>query len=107
VLGETDAVINKKVRAALAAGLEVILCVGETLQEREANQTEAVLDRQVTQGLASESSLGNLVIAYEPVWAIGTGKVATPQQAQDAHAFIRRRIGQIFSENAAQSLPIQ
>jgi len=107
VLGETDAVINKKVRAALAAGLEVILCVGETLQERESNQTEAVLDRQVTQGLASESSLANLVIAYEPVWAIGTGKVATPQQAQDAHAFIRRRVGQIFSEKSAQALPMQ
>jgi triosephosphate isomerase len=108
-LGESDEFINRKVRAALDAGLEVILCVGETIAQREANQTEAVLDRQVTQGLAglTESQLLRLVIAYEPVWAIGTGKNATPQQAQEAHAFIRRRIGQIFSEISAGSLLIQ
>jgi triosephosphate isomerase len=108
-LAESDEFINQKVKAALDAGLDVILCIGETLQEREANQTEAVLDRQVTRGLASldESQLGKLVLAYEPVWAIGTGKNATPQQAQDAHAFVRRRIAQLFSEKAAEGLPIQ
>lgn len=105
--GESDAFINQKVKAALAAGLEVILCVGETLAEREGNQTEAVLDRQVTQGLAEVKELSRLVIAYEPVWAIGTGKNATPQQAQDAHAFIRLRVGQLYGEPVAQALLIQ
>lgn len=108
-LGESDAFLNQKVKAGLAAGLDVIFCVGETLEEREANQTESVLERQVSQGLAGvgTETLARLVIAYEPVWAIGTGKNATPQQAQDAHAFIRRRVGQIFGEKTAQSLPIQ
>jgi len=106
-LGESDAFINQKVKLALTAGLEVILCIGETLAEREGNQTDAVLDRQVTQGLADVKELAKLVIAYEPVWAIGTGKNATPQQAQDAHAFIRRRIGQLYGEPTAQALIIQ
>jgi triosephosphate isomerase len=108
-LGESDAFLNQKVKAGLAAGLDVIFCVGETLEEREANQTDSVLDRQVSQGLAgvATEALARLVIAYEPVWAIGTGRNATPQQAQDAHAFIRRRVGQIFGEKTAQSLPIQ
>jgi len=108
-LGETDAFINQKVKAALAAGLEVILCVGETLDHREAAQTDAVLDQHVTAGLAglSASALPHVVIAYEPVWAIGTGKNATPDQAQDAHAFIRRRVGQLFSPAAAEALIIQ
>lgn len=108
-MGESDTFINQKVRAALAAGLEVILCVGETLEEREANQTEAILDLQTTQGLAglTEAEMPKLVIAYEPVWAIGTGRNATPEQAQSAHAFIRHRVGQIFSEKTAAALPIQ
>jgi triosephosphate isomerase len=108
-LGETDAFINRKVRAVLATGLDVIFCVGETLEEREANRTEAVLDRQVVQGLAgvAAAALPKLVIAYEPVWAIGTGRNATPEQAQAAHGFLRRRIGQLFSENLALALPIQ
>jgi triosephosphate isomerase len=108
-LGEDDALINRKVHAALAAGLQVIFCVGETLAQREANQTETVLDRQATQGLAGidAAKLARLVLAYEPVWAIGTGKNATPQQAQDAHAFLRRRVGQLCGEAAAQSLIIQ
>jgi triosephosphate isomerase len=108
-LGESDAFLNQKVKAGLAAGLNVIFCVGETLEEREANQTESVLDRQVSQGLAgvATETLAHLVIAYEPVWAIGTGKNATPPQAQEAHAFIRRRVGQIFGEKTAQTLPIQ
>ncbi|HEV3237708.1 MAG TPA: triose-phosphate isomerase [Gemmataceae bacterium] len=110
-MGETDELINRKVKAALAAGLQVILCVGETLQEREANHTEQVLQTQLTAGL--QGLLGNpnplvaVTIAYEPVWAIGTGKNATPQQAQEAHAFIRGRIAKQFSQESANALTIQ
>jgi triosephosphate isomerase len=109
ILHEDDAFINRKVQAALAAGLRVILCVGETLQQRERNQTEAVLETQLAGGLAGLTAerLASLGISYEPVWAIGTGKNATPEQAQEAHAFIRRRVGQIFGEKAAAALPIQ
>ena len=109
-LGESDAFINQKVKVALAAGLDVILCVGETLEERKANQTEALLDRQITLGLAdvSADTLTRLSIAYEPVWAIGNLEHhATPQQAQDAHAVIRRRFGQMFGDKSAQTLAIQ
>jgi triosephosphate isomerase len=108
-LGESDAFINRKVHAALAAGLNVILCVGETLQERESNQTEKVLDTQVTQGLSGVGveALSRLVLAYEPVWAIGTGKNATPDQAQQAHAFLRRRVGELCGLDPAKSLLIQ
>ena len=110
ILGESDTFINQKVRVALAAGLDVIFCVGETLDQREADQTEAVLDRQLIQGLAgvSADTLTRLTIAYEPVWAIGSpGHGATPQQAQEAHAVIRRRFGQMFEEKSAQTLAIQ
>ena len=109
-LGESDTFINQKVRVALDAGLDVIFCVGETLDQREADQTEAVLDRQLIQGLAglSADTLTRLSIAYEPVWAIGSlGHRATPQQAQEAHAVIRRRFGQMFGEKSAQTLAIQ
>jgi len=109
-LGESDAFINQKVRFALATGLHVILCIGETLEQRAVNQTEAVLDHQMMQGLAglAAESLPQLSIAYEPIWAIGnTGHHATPQQAEEAHAIIRRRFGRMFEEKAAQSLVIQ
>jgi triosephosphate isomerase len=109
-LGESDAFINQKVRVALAAGLGVIFCVGETLDQRAAGQTEAVLDQQLIRGLAglSTDALTLLSIAYEPVWAIGRlGHHATPQQAQEAHAVIRRRFGQMFDEKSAQALAIQ
>jgi triosephosphate isomerase len=108
-LGETDAFINRKLHAGLAVGLKIILCVGETLEEREANQDEMILDRQVTAGLAgiNAPSLENVTLAYEPVWAIGTGKNATPQQAQDMHAFIRRRVAHLCGEPAAQAVIIQ
>ena len=108
-LGENDAFINRKVKAALAAGLQVILCVGETLEERQANRTESVLDSQLLGGLAEVKvdSLNRLVIAYEPVWAIGTGQNATPVQAQHVHAFIRLQIGNRFGEERARALPIQ
>ena len=109
-LGESDTFINQKVRVALATGLEVILCVGETLDERKTDQTQAVLDRQLIQGLAglSAGTLTGLSIAYEPLWAIGKlGHHATPQQAQQAHAVIRHRFGQMFDEKSAQALTIQ
>jgi triosephosphate isomerase len=109
ILGESDAFINKKLHAGLAAGLEIILCIGETLAEREANQTEKVLDTQLTGCLAGVAgdALTRVTIAYEPVWAIGTGRNATPQQAQDAHAFVRKRVAQLVGAGPAQSLTIQ
>lgn len=108
-LGEGDAFINKKVHAALSAGLQAILCVGETLQEREANQTEKILDGQLTSSLAGVPGdmLARVVLAYEPVWAIGTGQNATPDQAQEAHAFLRRRVSQLCGAKPAESLIIQ
>jgi triosephosphate isomerase len=109
-LGESDAFINQKVRVALDAGLDVILCVGETLDQRKGDQTQALLDRQLTQGLAGISMdiLPRLGIAYEPVWAIGNPTHhATPEQAQEAHEFIRHRFGQIFDDKSAHTLAIQ
>ena len=108
-LGETDELLNKKAKAALAAGLEVIFCIGELLTEREANQTEAVLDRQLTTGLAglTAEQITHVVIAYEPVWAIGGPKPATPEQAQAAHAFVRGKISTLFGEKVASELLIQ
>jgi triosephosphate isomerase len=97
-LHEDDAFINLKVHAALAAGLGVILCVGETQQERQAGHTESVLERQLTGGLAGLETIApaSLVLAYEPFWAIGTGQNATPEQAQQAHAFLRGRLRDRF-----------
>jgi triosephosphate isomerase (TIM) len=102
--GETDATVNRKVAAAFAAGLTPIACIGETLDQRERNETFDVLDRQIKQGLdglASEQ-VGLLVIAYEPVWAIGTGRNATPAQAAEAHGHIRKRLRQWFGSEAAE-----
>jgi len=110
ILGESDAFINQKVRIALTVGLDVILCVGETLDQRNAGQTEAVLDRQLSQGLVEvpAETLSRVTVAYEPVWAIGSsGHEATPQEVQEAHALLRRRFGQIFGEKPAQLLTIQ
>jgi len=110
ILGESDTFINQKVRIALTAGLDVILCVGETLDQRNAGQTEAVLDRQLSQGLVEvpAETLSRVTVAYEPVWAIGSsGHEATPQEVQDAHLLLRRRFAQIFGETPAQSLAIQ
>jgi triosephosphate isomerase len=104
VMGETDAIINRKVRAAVAGGLAAVLCVGELLSERQSGQTEEVLDRQMEGGLAgvSEPEAAQVVIAYEPVWAIGTGVTATPEQAESAHEHLRkwlaRRYTPAFSE---------
>jgi triosephosphate isomerase len=90
--GETEATVNRKIRAALEAELTPIVCIGETLAQREADETLAVITSQVTEGLAgcSAQETSRLIMAYEPVWAIGTGRTATPEQAQEVHAFIRR-----------------
>jgi triosephosphate isomerase len=103
LFGDTDAVVNRKTRAAIAAGLTPIMCIGETLEERERNETFAVLDRQVKEGLADVTAeqVASLVLAYEPVWAIGTGRNATAAQAGEAHAHIRARLGEWFGESAA------
>jgi triosephosphate isomerase len=108
-MGETDAFINRKVHAALSAGLQVILCIGETLDERKANRTNDVLGAQLAGSLTdvNAAALANVVLAYEPVWAIGTGVNATPQQAQDAHAYVRQRVGELCGTDAAQRLVIQ
>jgi triosephosphate isomerase (TIM) len=108
--GESDTFINQKVRVALTAGLDVILCVGETLDQRKAEQTEAVLDQQLTQGLVDVLSgdLSRMTIAYEPLWAIGNlGHHATPRQAEDAHALIRRCFARIYGEKSARAVVIQ
>jgi triosephosphate isomerase len=104
--GETDTMVDKKVQAVLEHGLVCIACVGETLSEREAGQTFAVLERQVRSGLTRHLASPRLVIAYEPVWAIGTGKTATPAQAQEAHAFIRGVVAKAASSGAAQAIRI-
>jgi triosephosphate isomerase len=105
---ETDVLINAKTKAALAASLKPIVCVGETLQEREAGVTEKVVDTQVTGCLAglSKEQMDEVVIAYEPVWAIGTGKTATSAQAQEVHAFIRRRLAALFDDTVAKRVRI-
>ena len=108
-LGETDEFINRKVLAALQAGLQVILCVGETLAEREAGKMEEVVTTQLAGGLAQigREMMSRLSIAYEPVWAIGTGRNASPEQAQLAHAFIRRQIADQVGSEVARALVIQ
>jgi triosephosphate isomerase len=104
LFGETDLDVNRKLAAALGAGLTAIVCVGETLDQRDASQTLDVLDRQVKEGLDNVTSaqVADLVLAYEPVWAIGTGRTATPEQAQEAHAHIRTRLRQWFGADAAE-----
>ena len=105
LFGETDDTVNRKVRAAIVATLTPVVCVGETLQEREANRTLDVLDRQIKAGFdgVTGSELAALVIAYEPVWAIGTGRTATPAQAQQAHEHVRARLTQWFGQDAASA----
>jgi len=106
---ESDALISKKAQAAHAASLKPIVCVGETLTEREANQTEAVLNTQITSSLAglTPEQMEETIIAYEPVWAIGTGKTATSAQAQQAHAFIRGLLRKLFGDAVAKRVRIQ
>lgn len=108
LFGETDAVVNAKVLFALSKGLNVILCVGEQLAERQANQTEAVLETQMAGSLANVNAdqFGNLVVAYEPVWAIGTGLTASLEQAESAHVFLRQWIANRYNPQIAESLRI-
>ena len=103
LFGETDTMVNQKTVAAFATGLTPIVCIGETLDQRDRNETLAVLDRQITNGLEglTGEQLAQLVIAYEPVWAIGTGRTATPAQAGEAHTHIRGRLRQWFGAEAA------
>lgn len=107
--GDTDAIINKKVAAAIAQKLGIMFCVGEVLEDRQSNRTEAVLTTQLEGGLAGFTSaqLSKLVIAYEPVWAIGTGVTASPEQAESAHAFIRNWMASRFDAKLAAELRIQ
>lgn len=108
LFGETNAFICKKVHAALQAELRPILCVGETLEERDAGKEEEVIRRQLSESLGkiTEEQLSDTVIAYEPVWAIGTGRTATPAQAQSAHACVRKTLGEITSPTAASKVRI-
>jgi triosephosphate isomerase len=107
--GETNESVNKRAKAALAHGIRPIICVGETLAQREAGKTQDVVRDHVTGSLAgfSKDDMLEAVIAYEPVWAIGTGRNATPAQAQEAHAFIRELLGQIFGAETAERVRIQ
>jgi triosephosphate isomerase len=106
---ESDEFLNQKARFALESGLKVMFCIGETLEERKAGEMEEVLRRQVEGGLPNldPSLLPNLVIAYEPVWAIGTGETATPEQAQEAHWFVRGLVNALYNETIADQLRIQ
>jgi triosephosphate isomerase (TIM) len=105
---ETDETVNKKVKAALKAGLTVLLCIGETLGEREAGKTFDVLKKQVTGGLIdiTKQGLETIIIAYEPVWAIGTGKTASDEQAQEAHAFIRSLVTGLYNKTTGNNIRI-
>ena len=107
--GETDETVNKRTRAALAAGIKVILCVGELLEERESGKTAEVVTRQTVEGLKdiTKQELKNIVIAYEPVWAIGTGKTATSQDANDTIKIIRKASRKLYGRASASSIRIQ
>ncbi|MFA6101187.1 MAG: triose-phosphate isomerase [Victivallaceae bacterium] len=107
--GETDATVNKRLKAALAAGLKPIVCIGELLDEREGGHTQKVLFTQLEGGLAdiTEEQMGGIIIAYEPVWAIGTGKTATPEMAEETHCYIRQQLGDMFDQETAGKVRIQ
>ncbi len=109
LLGETDEIVNRKVQAALEASLRPIVCIGETLEQRESGNVETVLSQQLRRSLSGVGAreLNETVVAYEPVWAIGTGRTASPEQAQEAHAFIRRTLGEISDGATAAKIRIQ
>jgi len=109
VIGETDALLNKKLHAIINSGLVAILCIGEKLEERQAKKTFDVCKTQLVEGLKGldKSKAGQLVIAYEPVWAIGTGLTASKEQAQEAHAYIRSELAKIFDQTTAEGIRIQ
>jgi triosephosphate isomerase len=107
--GETDETVNRKMKAALGQDLKVIFCIGETLKEREEGKTFSVIERQAAGGLKDigKEEMKRIVIAYEPVWAIGTGKTATPEQAEEVHRFIRERLEKLYSRGIAEEVRIQ
>ena len=105
--GETDETVNKRMHAALAAGLTPIVCVGESLEERETGKTEQVLDVQIREGLKGLDDVSKIVIAYEPVWAIGTGRTATAEQANETIGFIRKTCAEVFCPKCAEKVRIQ
>lgn len=107
--GETDETVNRRLKAALVHGLKPIFCVGETLRERDEEKTFAVIQRQLEGGLKDLESKEfiSVVLAYEPVWAIGTGKTATPEQAEEVHRFIRGKLANMYSSDVAESIRIQ
>ena len=105
--GETDETVNKRTLAAIAAGLTPIVCIGESLEERETGKTEEVLEKQIREGLKGIEDIEKIVVAYEPVWAIGTGRTATAAQANDTIGFIRKTIGEMFCEKCAAKHRIQ
>jgi len=109
LLRECDTVVNEKLHAALANGLKAIVCVGETLDEREAGTTDEIVATELHGSLAgiSNEQMANVTLAYEPIWAIGTGKVATPEQAEQVHAHLRSVLTEIFGEETAESVRIQ
>jgi triosephosphate isomerase (TIM) len=109
LFGETDDSVNRRIKAALSQSLKPIFCIGETLKEREDGKTFSVIERQIEGGLKSlgEKEVLTITIAYEPVWAIGTGKTATPQQAQEVHRFIREKLVRLYSKDFAEKIRIQ
>ena len=109
VIGETDTLLNDKTLAALEAWLEVILCIGEKIEQRQTDKTDHINTGQLGYGLAgvSDAQMARVTIAYEPVWAIGTGKTATPQDAQETHKVIRRALGFLYNDNIANAVRIQ
>ena len=107
--GETDETVNRRIKAVLFQDLKVIFCIGETLKEREGGKTFSVVERQVEGGLKGlgDKEMKNIVIAYEPVWAVGTGKTATPEQAEEVHRFIREKIEKLYSREVSEEIRIQ
>jgi triosephosphate isomerase len=107
--GETDETVNRRIKAALAQGLKVIFCIGEMLKEREGGKTFSVIERQMEGGLKGlgDQEMMNMVVAYEPVWAIGTGKTATPEQAEEVHRFIRGKLEKLYSGKVSEEMRIQ
>ena len=105
--GETDETVNKRTLAALAAGLTPIVCIGESLEERETGKTESVLAKQIEEGFKGIEDIKKIVVAYEPIWAIGTGRTATAEQANETIGFIRRKIGEMFCPKCAENVRIQ
>ena len=107
--GETDETVNRRMKMVIAHGMKPIFCIGEMLKEREENRTFSVVERQIEGGLKDikENEVKTMVIAYEPVWAIGTGKTATPQQAEEVHRFIRQKLERLYSQGLAEAMRVQ